>query len=381
MRSGPPERSAGFGKDRSMDIRIFVMTHKLFERPKDALYVPLQVGHALTGTLSEAYLRDDDGEDNISALNPWFSELTGMYWIWKQCRDAEVVGVCHYRRFPVIKENGRERLMARADCERILGEFDLITTEKLTLHSKYYDGFAVDHNLQDLKATEQVVRERYPAYYDCFERLVHSDKVYFGNICVMPKALYDAYCAWLFDILFTVRERIDVTGYDGYRKRVFGFLSEFLQMVWIQVNGLRPYESRIAIIGEKFETGEVKRKLAAFFAAGDVQGAKSYFLECFEKRPDILMEASDITGELRICMQIISTCEFEREASGRCILDKERDMRKLIGLFKGLNGALLREDKGMATEADRVLLKSGLVTEQAIWVARCVTGAKEAEKV
>lgn len=357
-----------------MNIKIFVMTHKLFEQPKDDMYVPLQVGHALKGTLDEAYLRDDDGEDNISELNPCFSELTGMYWIWKHCKDADYVGVCHYRRFPVIREGAGERLMTRRDCERILQEYDLITTEKLTLHSNYYDGFAVDHNLYDLQVTEQVVRERYPACYDCFETLVHSNQVYFGNICVMPKPLYDKYCSWLFDILFEVRRRIDVTGYDGYRKRVFGFLSEFLQMVWIQVNRLRPYECRIAIIGEKFETGEVKRALADFFAKGDVQGAKEYFLKCFERRPDILMEASDITGELRICMQIISTCEFEKSALGSCILDREREMRKLIPLFKALNAALLRKSRGEERAEDREILASELISEAAIAVAAQVMG-------
>ena len=359
-----------------MNIKIFVMTHKLFERPKDPMYVPLQVGHALHGTLDETYLRDDDGEDNISAQNPYFSELTGMYWIWKQCRDTDYVGICHYRRFPVIKEGGRERLMTERDCERLLGEYDLITTEMLTLHSNYYDGFAVDHNLYDLQVTAQVVQEKYPLHYDCFERLVHSNRVYFGNICVMPKPLYDQYCAWLFDILFEVQRRIDVTGYDGYRKRVFGFLSEFLQTVWVQANGLQPYECRIAIIGEKYETGEVKRTLAGFFGKGDVQGAKKYFLECFEKRPDILMEASDITGELRICMQIISTCEFEKSAFGRCILDRERDMWKLIRLFKALNEAVLRQSRGEETKADRETMGNGLITEPALAVARKVMGVK-----
>lgn len=360
-----------------MNIKIFVMTHKLFEPPKDTLYVPLQVGHALRGTLHESYLRDDEGEDNISEQNPYFSELTGMYWIWKQCRDADYVGVCHYRRFPVMKEGGRERLMTERDCERILKEYDLITTEKLTLHSNYYEGFAVDHNLYDLQVTEQVVREKYPDYSECFERLVHSNQVYFGNICVMPKGLYDEYCNWLFDILFEVQRRIDVTGYDGYRKRVFGFLSEFLQMVWIQVNGLRPYECRIAIIGEKFETGEVKKRLSDFFEAKDVQGAKEYFLECFEKRPDILMEASDITGELRICMQIISTCEFELSSLGSCILDRETDMRRLIMLFKELNGAVIRHGRGEETEADRETLKNDLVTGPMLTVARQVMGVEE----
>lgn len=360
-----------------MSTKIFVMTHKIFEQPKNEMYIPLQVGHILNGTLDETYLRDDEGEDNISAQNPYFSELTGMYWVWKHCKDAQNVGICHYRRFPVIKDvrSGRERLLTERDCERLLREYDLITTEQLTLHSNYYDGFAVDHNLHDLQAVQQVLREKYPPYYQCFQELVHSNKVYFGNICVMPKTLYDRYCEWLFAVLFEVQKRIDVSGYDGYRRRVFGFLSEFLQMVWIRVNHLRPYECRIAIIGEKFETGEVKRALADFFARKDVEGAKEYFLKCFEKRPDILMEASDITGELRICMQIISTCEFERRFLGKCILDREQDMRRLIALFKALNAAVFRKSKREETEKDRELLKGNLITEPAVQVAMRVMKA------
>lgn len=365
-------------KDK-MSTKIFVMTHKLFERPKDNMYVPLQVGHALGRTLEGHYLRDDDGDDNISAQNPYFSELTGMYWVWKHWKDSENVGICHYRRFPVIcdGEGRAERLLAERDCERILREYDLITTEQLVLHSNYYDGFAVDHNLHDLRVTQEVIREKYSAYSGHFERLVHGNRVYFGNICVMPKPLYDRYCGWLFDILFEVQKRIDVTGYDGYRKRVFGFLSEFLQMVWVQVNGLHPYECRIAIIGEKFETGELKRALADFFARKDVRGAKDYFLKCFEKRPDILMEASDITGELRICMQIISTCEFEQKFLGSCILDKEQDVKKLIPLFKRLNSAVLRREQGAETEGDRELFADGLISEPAVEVAMRVMKVKD----
>ena len=95
-----------------MSTKIFVMTHKLFERPKEEIYVPLQVGHALHGTLDETYLRDDAGEDNISLQNPYFSELTGMYHVWKHVTDTDNVGLCHYRRYPVIRDghNSAERL-------------------------------------------------------------------------------------------------------------------------------------------------------------------------------------------------------------------------------------------------------------------------------
>ena len=36
--------------------------------------------------------------DNIDALNPWYCELTGLYYMWKHS-TAKYVGLEHYRRF------------------------------------------------------------------------------------------------------------------------------------------------------------------------------------------------------------------------------------------------------------------------------------------
>lgn len=63
-----------------MLVKIYTMTHKKFDVPNDPMYVPLQVG--AEGKEPLGYVRDNTGE-NISALNCYYSELTGVYWIWK----------------------------------------------------------------------------------------------------------------------------------------------------------------------------------------------------------------------------------------------------------------------------------------------------------
>jgi len=118
-----------------MDLTIYTLTHKHFTKPDDNMYVPLQVGTAINSPLG--YLRDDTG-DNISALNGYYSELTGLYWIWKNVHDINYVGTCHYRRY-LIDEN--EHIMNEKQYEQIFKEYELVTTKRVVLNNSYHYGF------------------------------------------------------------------------------------------------------------------------------------------------------------------------------------------------------------------------------------------------
>jgi len=333
-------------------VKIYVMTHKKSPMPQNKIYIPMQVGSAINDDLS--YKRDDYGE-NISKLNPYFSELTGMYWIWKNEEEADIVGLCHYRRF-LIDEN--KKLLTDKKIKEYLDDFDIITTKLLTLNCSYYEGFAADHNQKDMDILSAVIKKYYPEYFEIFESVVNSNRTYFGNMIIARKDIFDDYSRWLFDILFKTMEKVDMTSYNGYEKRLYGFLSEVLLLVYIRFNKLKVKECMVAMMGEKNETMQVKKDLALFFSKKDITGAKNYFLEKLKKRPDILMEASDIYGDLKICMQLISTAEYEYLAGKENMtindlssvheytgtyLDKYSDIEELITKFKYLNDITERE--------------------------------------
>ena len=98
-------------EDKNQQTAIYVMTHKAFTPPPDPLYIPLHVG--------------DDSGDNISDQNCYYSELTGMYWVWKNSH-TKVVGTCHYRRY-LLNEQGK--LFTEAQILSLLQQYDLITTK------------------------------------------------------------------------------------------------------------------------------------------------------------------------------------------------------------------------------------------------------------
>lgn len=319
-----------------MAVKIYTMTHKKFDEPRDPIYIPLHVGRFNADDLG--YLGDDTG-DNISEMNCYYSELTGVYWIWKNVQSSDYVGICHYRRYLI---NDQDRIFDESEFEKILKDYDMITSKRLKYDFTYYDGYADAHNINDLIETGKVLEEKYPEYYAVFEKLVHSNESYFGNIMVTSKELFDEYACWLFDIFFQVQKRIDVSSYDDYHKRVFGFISEFLLLVWVTVKKLKVYECMVGMTTEKQETKEMKIKLAEFFQKKDIQGAKTYFMECIQKRPDVLLEASDITGELRLAMQIISTCEFEYQNSHKSVIDEVNEFKSLITYFRNVNDIVKR---------------------------------------
>ena len=76
-------------------ITIIVAAHKAYPMPDMQMYLPVQVGSAISAALP--YVRDDTGR-NISEKNKTFCELTGLYWGWNHL-DAEYIGLCHYRRY------------------------------------------------------------------------------------------------------------------------------------------------------------------------------------------------------------------------------------------------------------------------------------------
>ena len=104
------------------------------------------------------------------------------------------------------------------------------------------------HHKSDLDACEKIVAELYPDYSTAFAKVMEYKRLHIFNMFVMKWELFDAYCNFLFGVLFELEKRIDISHYDVYEARVFGFLAERLLNVWVEKNRIEYKEVPVVFL-------------------------------------------------------------------------------------------------------------------------------------
>lgn len=213
---------------------IYVITHKNFDNTiLTDNYKILQVG-AYKGHIKADYY--DDIGTNISNKNSSYCELTGIYWLWKNCND-NYIGIVHYRRYfsksfskrKIASYNELISLMKNKDC--VLPFFNSFPISVQSFYLKDNAGFQ-----KDLDNLRSIIEKKHPEYLKDFDTVMKSHGEYFYNMIFCKKKFYDDYCEWLFDIIFDLENITDTSNYTIYQSRIYGFLSERLLNVWILHN-------------------------------------------------------------------------------------------------------------------------------------------------
>lgn len=221
--------------------------------PKDDIYMPLHVGKE--GKEDIGFTPDNTGE-NISNKNPYYCELTGLYWAWKNV-DADYIGLCHYRRHftcskraPRNEEKKFESVLTREQLESLLEKTDIVLPKKRNYYIEtLYSHYEHTLHIEPLEETEKIIKEKYPEYVAEFDKLKERKSGHMFNMFIMKKEILDQYCTWLFDILFELEKRIDISKYDSFHARFFGRVSELLLDVWINTNNLKYQEIKVMDMG------------------------------------------------------------------------------------------------------------------------------------
>lgn len=214
---------------------IVVAAHKKFDVPADSVYLPVQVGAA--GKADLGYQRDDMG-DNISNRNPYYCELTGLYWAWKNL-DAEYIGLAHYRRFWVRQGVFGKKILSGKEIDALTNDSDIIVPERRNYYiESNYSQYVHAHNGIVLDYVREVICDLYPYYADAYDERMRKSWGHRFNMMIMKRELLDGYCSWLFGVLFELEKRIRAADDYELEPRVMGFISERLIDVWLDANGL-----------------------------------------------------------------------------------------------------------------------------------------------
>lgn len=200
-------------------------------------YCALQVG--AEGKEKYGYLRDNIG-NHISGKNANYCELTGLYWIWKNTDDS-YKGLVHYRRY-FGRNNLSNKISDICSYEYLLN--CLKSVDIVLPYVEYFKQNAKEEILLHCCTEEifdklrQIIETKYPDYIETYDRYFNENKASLFNMLFCKREIFDAYCEWLFSILFVLEKQVDLAKLNTYQQRLYGFLSERLLNVWVIKNKL-----------------------------------------------------------------------------------------------------------------------------------------------
>lgn len=241
-----------------MKGRILIACHKNSSYVKSNIMKPIQVG-AVNKKHLEGMLHDDDGI-NISGENPKYCEITAQYYAWKNLTDFDYIGLFHYRRylsfndtkkFDVdIWQNVSEGVMDDSVVEKyhlddttinlFAEKYDVILPEIKDIRKmpsmgnnmrEQYLGSGYLHEC-DYNTMMTVLNEKYPEFTKYALEYENGHTTYLNNMFIMKREIFNAYSAWLFDILEECDKRIDYSDYSIEAIRTLGHLAERLLNIY-----------------------------------------------------------------------------------------------------------------------------------------------------
>ena len=203
---------------------------------------PIQVG-ADKAPSRIADLMDNTG-DNISDRNGNYSELTGLYWLWKNklISSAELLdgesgngGIeeceCQYYGF------GQYRRMLELSTDDLLRLNDNDVDAVLPYPMPYEPNIHVHHERYikeaDWDALLQALNELEPEYAKVFPDVLNQQYLYNYNVILAKKKVLRDYCSWLFPILMRTEELTDA---KNRSERYIGYMAETLETLYFIKN-------------------------------------------------------------------------------------------------------------------------------------------------
>lgn len=226
---------------------------------KEAYVVQSKVFHPIfNGKIDfevRGFVYRDNTEDNISEKNPYYGELTGHYWVWKNFlpkMTAGYVGFCHYRRFldfdlsdlsdepyqPVFTSEFAKmgQKYTEKNIFNFVKDYDIVLSHKILFSVNVYQQYVQCHKQKDIDLALNILKDIYPEYVDAAQEVMSAKSMHMYGCFVMKKELFSEFMEWMFNILDILEQKADWSGYDDYNKRTPAFITERFLNIWLTHN-------------------------------------------------------------------------------------------------------------------------------------------------
>jgi hypothetical protein len=200
--------------------------------------------------------------ENINRLNPVYSEMVTMWWVWKNRLRSDVVGFEHYRRHLQVGHP----LPERGECR----VFTVLDFGSKTVYQQY----ARCHNAKDMDVVLRLLDERYGAGNPYGRHIRESHKLIANCTFLMRWEDFTELCEYMFPLLedygramgmadglgtveqWHAKAARDFMGrHTEYQRRVVSFLAERLISAWIATH--MQYQRRVDVGIVHYNTPEL----------------------------------------------------------------------------------------------------------------------------
>lgn len=192
--------------------------------------------------IREKFLIDQPHEgDNIDFLNPWYCELTGLYYLWKHV-DDDIVGLEHYRTYfwsdtenrPINEEEIKENLK---HGDIIVSGYSYpiswgVRATRLEQELNLCVKGVLPKFLEELKKHDK-------GFADYFRNFLKGQRLYACNCFIGPKKILNKWAEFIFSLLIDF-EQISKIGPGTNTLRREGFFTEFMLGAWLEYKEYKP---------------------------------------------------------------------------------------------------------------------------------------------
>ncbi|MAM60762.1 DUF4422 domain-containing protein [Maritimibacter sp. UBA3975] len=231
-----------------MKATIYTAHHAPAPVVTSASITPIHAGRALADAPLPGMIGDDTGE-TLSPHNGAYSELTTLYWVWKNDTTSTHIGLMHYRRFLDFAGDHRSPAAEVWPDALRLEDYAQQTDDWLAAHPgvdlvlpvahrmpmTVAENYRDQHDPRDLAFVEARIADVSPGYLEDFRAVLDGRELLLANMVYARRDIIDAYCSWAFNLLEALRAAdIPRPHVSPYNARYLGFVSERLFTVFVR---------------------------------------------------------------------------------------------------------------------------------------------------